>query len=57
MSNLEFSSALVSKYQEYMLRKHNVSISDSQTQLDLDSLSNLYLLFSKQDNEISREQS
>jgi hypothetical protein len=40
-----FSIKLISKYKEYMLKKHNVEISDSQAQLDLKSLSNLYVAF------------
>jgi hypothetical protein len=50
-----FSQKLLNKYQKYMLRKYNVEISDSQAQLNLDSLSNLYLAFTKPDSESVRK--
>ncbi len=52
-----YSNELVCKYQEYMLSKHNVEISDAQAQLNLDSLSNLYLAFIKPDDETFQKQS
>jgi hypothetical protein len=42
-----FSLELISKYQEYMLKAYRIEISDSKAQLDLESLSSLYLSFSK----------
>ncbi len=41
---MKFSSELVSRYQEYMLRKHNVVISESEAQLNLESLADLHRL-------------
>ncbi len=54
---MTFSSELVSKYQKYMLRVHKVEIPDSQAQLDLKSLSNLYLLFTESNEEYVQRQS
>lgn len=54
---MKFSQVLKSKYQEYMLRKHNVVISDTEAQLNLDSLSSLYLAFTKSDDERAQKQS
>lgn len=54
---MSFTFALISKYQEYMLRVYKVEISDSQAQLDLGSLSNLYLAFTKPDSESVQKQS
>ncbi len=51
---IQFSEKLVLKYQEYMLREHNVVISDSQAQLNLESLSTLYLAFTEPDGESVR---
>jgi hypothetical protein len=44
---MQFSSELISKYQEYMLKLHDIEISDSQAQLDLKSLSNLLFLITE----------
>lgn len=54
---MEFSEKLISKYKEYMLRKHNVVISDTQAQLNLCSLSTLYLAFTKSDDGSFQKQS
>lgn len=39
-----FSPQLVSKYQEYMFRKHNFVISEPEAQLNLESLADLHKL-------------
>lgn len=48
---MQYSKELVSKYQEYMLWRYGVEISDDKAQLDLDSLSGLYLAFTKPSGE------
>ncbi len=54
---MRFTVKLVTKYQDYMFRQYKVAISDSQAQLDLESLSGLYLAFTKSDGEIVQKQS
>ena len=54
---MQFSSELMLKYKEYMLRIHKVEITDSQAQLDLASLSGLYVAFAKALNESAQKQS
>lgn len=54
---MNYSKNLLSKYQEYMLKRHDVEISDSQAQLNLASLANLYLAFTKSDDDSVLKQS
>jgi len=41
----QYSKKLIKKYQEYMLARHGFLISNEKIQEDLESLANLYLLF------------
>ncbi len=47
MNVMNFGRKSVKKYQEYMLRKYDEVVSYEQANLDLDSLTDLYISLSK----------